>query len=650
VAMLSQAHTCPLGSGHGTPRTKDYIERKSPLRTPSPFAARSLSSTPDQRESPRPARRASLFWKLLIAFAALSLTAILLVTALFSNAYESLLTRELDNRLQTVAATAARLLGDRWPAETDAEVQELVQQIGRQSGVRLTLIATDGEVLADSNMADVEAVAAMEDHSDRPEVIEALRTGAGASRRNSPSLSGEPQRYQAVRVGDRQSPRGVVRASLPTAQLDAEVAGLNRWMASIAVLAAAATVALAAWITAQATEPLRQLKAVSDALVAGNYDRRPTLPTTSAGEFGAIARALSEANLRLARGERQLRSTSQTQATVLEGMTESVIAVDRTEHVLFANASAGRLLGFRPEAVQGLPLLEAVRSHELREAVQRAIRSGKLSTCELTWRVGAPRSFDVLATPLPGDPPPGVVLVLRDVSELKRLERLRHQFIANVSHELKTPLSSIRAYTETLLGGARNDPAHCERFLTRIDEQAVRLQELILDMLSLARIESGQMALDLADVSVARVVRRCVADYEPQAVARELVLENLVDDAGVRVHADEEGLRQILSNLIDNALKYTPPGGRVSVRCRPNGRMVDIEVADTGVGIAAEHHARLFERFYRVDKARSRELGGTGLGLAIVKHLCQAMGGTVSVASQVQQGSTFSVKLPLAGA
>jgi two-component system phosphate regulon sensor histidine kinase PhoR len=167
-------------------------------------------------------------------------------------------------------------------------------------------------------------------------------------------------------------------------------------------------------------------------------------------------------------------------------------------------------------------------------------------------------------------------------------------------------------------------------------------------MLSLARIESGQAALDLADVSVARVVNRCVADYEPQAIARELVLENLATDGGVKVHADEEALRQILSNLIDNALKYTPAGGRVSIRCQPNGKMAEIEVSDTGIGIASEHHEHLFERFYRVDKARSRELGGTGLGLSIVKHLSQAMGGGVSVRSEMKKGSTFAVRLPLA--
>ncbi len=607
-----------------------------------------MSAALEQRELPRPARRAGLFWRLVAAYAALILTAILVLTAFVSRTYESLLTRELDQRLQTTAVAAAQLLAREWSDLPSVDAQAVVRQIGEQGRVRLTLIDRDGRVLADSSQVDLEAVEAMERHDTRPEFTEAMRRGVGADRRVSPT-DGNRQRYQAVRVDGEESPLGVVRASFPTAEIDAEVVGLNRWLAAIGALAALSAAALAVLVTAQATAPLRPLAAAADALTAGRYDHRLAFQSLAPDDLGAIARALSEASQRLARGERQLRSTSQTQATVLEGMTESVIAVDRSEHVLFANASAGRLLGFRPDKVEGLPLLEAVRSHELREAVQRAIRSGKLATCEMNWRVGSPRTFDVLATPLPGEPPPGVVLVLRDVSELKRLERMRHQFIANVSHELKTPLSSIRAYTETLLGGARNDPAHCERFLTRIDEQAARLQELILDMLSLARIESGQMALDLADVSVARVARRCIADYEPQAVSRELVLENLCTDAAVRVHADEEALRQILSNLIDNAVKYTAPGGRVSVRCRPNGQFADIDVTDTGVGIPAEHHERLFERFYRVDKARSRELGGTGLGLSIVKHLCQAMGGSVSVQSELQRGSTFSVRLPLAG-
>jgi two-component system phosphate regulon sensor histidine kinase PhoR len=585
--------------------------------------------------------------KLLGACAAICLTAVLAAAALFSHAYESQLVEGLDARLRAAVITAQELLPKHWPAEPTPELQSLARTIGEKTGLRFTVIARDGAVLADSTQESVAELPGLEDHGQRTEFIAAMHDGEAFARRTSPTVH-ERHRYFARRIDGENDPLGVVRFSAPTAVLDAEMTRINRWLAGVGTATSAIAIAVMAWVIRQATKPVRELAAAAEALSAGTYDRRMPIQSAWSDECSAIGRAISEANQRLARGERQLRSTSQTQATVLEGMSESVIAVDRNERVLFANGSAGRLLGFRPEQVENLPLLEAVRSHELRDVVQRALRTKQLATCELTKRGGAPRTFDVLATPLPGDPSPGVVLVLRDVSEVRRLERMRQQFVANVSHELKTPLSSIKAYTETLLGGARHDPTHCERFLNRIDEQAGRLQELIMDMLSLARIESGQAPLDLADVSVARVVRRCLADHEPQAVSRELVLENFIGDADVRVHADEEGLRQILSNLIDNAVKYTPPGGRVTVRCLPNGRMAEIEVADTGIGIPTEHHAHLFERFYRVDKARSRELGGTGLGLSIVKHLCQVMGGSVSVRSELKQGSTFSVRLPLA--
>jgi two-component system phosphate regulon sensor histidine kinase PhoR len=237
---------------------------------------------------------------------------------------------------------------------------------------------------------------------------------------------------------------------------------------------------------------------------------------------------------------------------------------------------------------------------------------------------------------------------MHDVTELKRLEGLRQQFVANVSHELKTPLSSIKAYTETLLNGALDDPKHARHFLSRIDDQATRLHELILDLLSLARIESGQAAMEITDLPLKGVVASCLRDHLERAKASGLTIENQVKDSPLVVRADEEGLLQILGNLIDNAIKYTPAGGAITVRCRQEANQAVIEVADTGVGIEPEHHSRLFERFYRVDKARSRELGGTGLGLAIVKHLCQAMQGTVSVESQPGKGSVFGVRLPLA--
>ena len=457
-------------------------------------------------------------------------------------------------------------------------------------------------------------------------------------------------RYYAVRVERDGEPVGVVRAALPTEPIAAELAGLQRWIWTIGVLLSIAAVGVAYWVAARLTDPLRALAAAADAIAAGQHDFR--LPAASGGddELSKLAAALNDVGRRLAQREGQLRSTSQTQATVLEAMTESVIAVDRLEKILFANASAARALGFDAARVEGHPLLEAVRSHELRAVVQQALRTRKPGSGEINWRGKTQRIFDILATPLPGDPLPGVVVVLRDVSEVKRLEQMRQQFIANVSHELKTPLSSIKAYTETLLGGALKDPVHGQRFLERIDEQANRLHQLIMDMLSLARIESSQAPLELANLPLGRVAQRIVADYERQAATKQVTIENTIAGFSITVRADEEALRQILSNLIDNAVKYTPPGGRVTISGRVDGSVVLGEVADTGPGIAPEHQSRVFERFYRVDKARSRELGGTGLGLSIVKHLTQAMGGSVEVKSQVGQGSTFTVRLPAAGA
>jgi two-component system phosphate regulon sensor histidine kinase PhoR len=606
-----------------------------------------LEANASQREQLRTPRRGRLFWKLLASIAAVGVIGIAIIAWLFSNAFESFQERELDQRLRIAAVAGGRLFDEDWPTAPSDELQSRVRRLGQQAAVRLTLIDLNGQVLADSYQKSVADVATEERHRDRPEFMAAMRSGEGAARRHSPTF-GEPYRYHALRVESDGTPLGVVRAGLPTALSEAELAGLNRWIWTIGLLLSAAALAAAWWIATWLTQPLQSLALAANSLMSGDCDRR--LPTAVAGgrdEIGLVAAALNEVGKRLAQRESQLHSTSQTQATVLEGMNESVIAVDRSEKVLFANASAGRVLGFNSHRVEDLTLLEAVRSHELRAIMQKALRSRQLCSAEVTWRGKKLRTFDVLAKPLPGDPPPGVVLVLRDISEVKRLEQMRQQFIANVSHELKTPLSSIKAYAETLLAGARNDPEHCERFLERIDEQAGRLHQLIMDMLSLARIESSQSSFELTAVPVAKVISRCLADYEPQAAARQVTLENNALDPNLEVHADEEALRQIISNLVDNAIKYTAAGGRVTVSCRDDENSALIEVADTGIGIAAEHHARLFERFYRVDKARSRELGGTGLGLSIVKHLTQALGGSVAVESEVGRGSRFTVHLPL---
>lgn len=337
-------------------------------------------------------------------------------------------------------------------------------------------------------------------------------------------------------------------------------------------------------------------------------------------------------------------------SAVLDHMVEGVLAVDGERHVRFANRAAGEMLGFELEQATDRPLPELVRYYLLHRLLDEAMSSGTRQRAELIVGRQSPRRvLNVSATPLSNPGGLGATIVMTDISELRRLESLRQDFIANVSHELKTPLSSIKAYAETLINGALYDERANLKFLKGIDEQAERLHRLIKDMLSLARIESGRKAFEMAPVEVRKMAEICIADYQPAAQAKNISLAGQLDGlGGVLVHADEEGLREIIGNLIDNAIKYTPSGGRVDVFGQTAGDEVVVEVHDTGIGVPAEHLDRLFERFYRVDKARSRELGGTGLGLSIVKHLCQVFRGSVSVTSQPNHGSQFRVMLPKA--
>jgi two-component system phosphate regulon sensor histidine kinase PhoR len=369
-------------------------------------------------------------------------------------------------------------------------------------------------------------------------------------------------------------------------------------------------------------------------------------------------------------------------------MVEGVIAVDAEQRIVFANERAGQLVDFASDAVIGLKLWEVVRQRSLHEVVAKALDRPEGHREEIDWNGATVKSLAVYVGRLAGSPPIGTVLVLQDTTELRRLERLRQDFVANVSHELKTPLSVIKACVETLLDGALDDVDHRGSFLEQIEDQANRLHTLILDLISLARIESGEQAFDLKTVVLETAVRECVERHGARAEAKKQFLEvvppgngiaragspaeqmgsdrgispesdfpsqphHLPQTAGavsttspITAWADEEAVAQILDNLVDNALKYTPEGGRIRVRWYEADEQVGLQVEDSGIGIPERDLPRIFERFYRVDKARSRELGGTGLGLSIVKHLVQAMQGTVTAASRLHQGTTFTVRLP----
>ncbi len=366
-------------------------------------------------------------------------------------------------------------------------------------------------------------------------------------------------------------------------------------------------------------------------------------------ELGQVAASLhrlevrSEARItKLQAAEREARSSSDLLSTVLDSMVEGVVAVDREQRIVFLNAGARRLLGISKAIGIGHRLYEAVRVPIFLEIVTDAFKSQTMETLEYrSLREHA--DLVLVVIPIPDGPHAGAVAVVRDVSEMRRLEAMRRDFVSGVSHELKTPLTVIQACTDTLLGGALSDPAAAERFLTQINEQSERLLQLILGMLQLARVESGQQILHLEPVDVMTVADDVLSGFRTIADTKSVRLMLIATDE-LTIIADSQALQTIISNLVDNALKHTAAGGSVTVELIASGSSPEIVVCDTGTGIPEEILGRIFERFYRVDRDRSRERGGSGLGLAIVKHLCQALGATVSVKSNPGHGSEFRVQ------
>jgi two-component system, OmpR family, phosphate regulon sensor histidine kinase PhoR len=586
-----------------------------------------------------------IFWKLLVACAGLNLAAALVFGTVVSTWQKNQLVDQMDRRLRDAALLVREQLNGKISTTPSEELQQAVRSLAQEIEIRVTIIGLDGTVLADSEMASLADVAKMDNHRDRPEVIGALARGEAASQRESVTFK-ERYSYMAVRADVAGKPVAIVRTSLTLARINEQTASVRRLVWSLALAVFLSVTGLSYWLVGRILAPVNEITTAANAIARGDYQHR--IYVDSRDELGSLASTLNRLSQTLDNRMNQLTESRERQATVLGGMIEGVIAVDPRQRIVFANAAAGRLFNFRPAHAEGRRLLEVVRNHELDAAVNAAVTTRQPQRLETVRDSVDKVSVAIQATPLAGNPCQGVVLVMHDTTELRRLESLRRDFVANVSHELKTPLSSIKAYAETLRNGALADRESAVKFVERIQEQTERLHNLIIDMLSLARIESGQEVFTIEPVSVREVTEACLAAQRPAAEVKRIELRVDADDAPCEVRADREGLREMLDNLVDNAIKYTGEGGRIVVRWKKLVDEATIDVEDTGIGINQEDLSRVFERFYRVDKARSRELGGTGLGLAIVKHLAQSFGGGVSARSDPGQGSTFSVTLPLA--
>jgi two-component system, OmpR family, phosphate regulon sensor histidine kinase PhoR len=568
--------------------------------------------------------RNRIFFKLFAAFVMVIAATAATIGFFNRHALEVSLRQEIERNLRQ----KTEMFANRVNTDRQYRLQDIVSQEGHAAGARATMIDVTGKVLADSEVA----TATVENPSGSPEFVQALKGEIGTDVRPSPPL-GVPYLYVAAPVTG-----GAVRLAYPLSDVGADSPG--SWNAilsgcTIAVLLAVILAAVAAQSTAGR---LRRIVRFSRQMASGDLPAR--IVETSSDEIGQIETSLDKTARQLGKSFIALQEKQHQLETMLNSMQEGVIAVGPDELVQWANHSMERLVFLRIRL--NAPIVETVRDPDFLRAVRESSETRTAVTARATSIVPG-HAFDVTAAPLPGG---GAVVVLRDLTETERVEKTRRDFIANVSHELRTPLTSIQGYAETLLDSAA-DGNHSRDFLEIIRKNAARMSRLTEDLLTLARVESGEQRFDIRPVSTTELFEEATQNFREVAGAQGINIQ--VDDKSLtQVNADSEAIQQVFSNLIENAMKYAASGKIIVLGARTTESGVEFHVRDFGPGISSEHLPRLFERFYRVDRARSRESGGTGLGLAIAKHIVLAHGGTIRAESELNHGSTFLFTLPLA--
>ena len=531
------------------------------------------------------------------------------------------------------------LLGE-LPSLAPEQMPDWTMKADARTHARITLIDPRGTVLADSQH-DAES---MENHANRPEVQQALKLGTGTSIRHSATLDRDLL-YFAYSFDYRGSAGHILRLAVPIENLSAAISVVRMRILGASLAAAILAFTIAFVFSRSLTRRISRLRGFAEGLVESRFSE--AAPVEGNDELGALGRSLHQMSNQLRGMMEQLREESGQREAILSRMVEGVLAVDPELRVTFFNNAFRRLFGI-PDAIIGpVSLVELVRDRELLEMLKRVLATQQPLNQRLEFSGAEGRIFEAQAGLLGGASRQGAIVILHDITNLERLERVRRDFVANVSHELRTPLTAICGYAETLLDGALEDKENNRKFVEIIRSHANRINSIAADLLTLSELESGRPAAEPERISVRESLDAALRIVEPEAKMRnvKLVRETMEEAEvnGFRVHFE-----QALVNLLNNAIKFNRPGGEVRVQtARTAGGKICVSVADTGVGIPSEDLPRIFERFYRVDKARSREVGGTGLGLSIVKHVVERMNGTVTVESQLGKGSAFKVFLPV---
>ncbi len=535
------------------------------------------------------------------------------------------------------------------------QLQAAVRELGSRAFARVTVVALDGRVLADSAVSDSN-LSTVENHLARPEIQQAVATGRGTDLRTS-HTTGERTMYLAVAIGstNQTKPSGFLRLGLPMTTFDHEVAKLHRNLALAFGIAFLIAVALSVGLARSITKPLSDIAIAARQLANGNHAVR--IRTGSRDEVGLLADTLNQMTDQL-RGKIDELSEDRAQLlAMLTSMVEGVMVLDCRGRVLQVNPALERMFDISRMDARGHHCSDVFRHPQLDTLVSTVLTKRMNEEDEILLHPnGRCLHIEASVTACDRENEACAVLVFHDITELRRLENIRKDFVANVSHELRTPLTSIKGYIEALLDGAKDDPETSTKFLEIILKQSDRLNLILEDLLQLSKIESGQILFKREPLQIQRVIERTLAMIKPLADKKGHRLLSFVAQNLPAVLGDEDRLMQVLSNLLDNAVKYTPGNGTITVAAHPVSddlerptivTAVELSVTDTGLGIPERDRPRVFERFYRVDKARSREMGGTGLGLAIVKHIVEGLGGRVWVEVNAPTGSRFVVRLPV---
>jgi len=507
-------------------------------------------------------------------------------------------------------------------------IHRSVVELSSQIRARITVIDSEGKVLADSD----EDPGKMENHKNRPEIKAALANQTGQSIRFSETIKIDMM-YVAVPVKKNDDIWGVIRLALPLTEIKEKLSNIYKIIIYSLLIGGLISLALGALVGRQFSSPLSEMKSFAHKIIRG--DPHQKIRIKSKDEIGQLAESLNEMSDQLEKKIQAIIEDKNKMEAILSSMREGVIVIDKNDNIVLLNSSLALML-------------EIISNNEINSILKQALEKKDSLSGLVSILHPEVRNIQIQTAPITDHQGKllGLVCVFHDITELKRLEKARSEFMANVSHELKTPITSIIGFVETLRNGAINDLKKRDEFLDIIYSHSQRLINLVNDILSLSRIETREIKMNFQPVSIKEIIDNIRTLYRDKIESKKQSFQINIPSELPSVSADPERIAQAFSNLVDNAIKFTPEKGRIIVKAQEIDNFIRIDVSDTGIGIAEEHLPRIFERFYRVDKARSREMGGTGLGLAIVKHIVQAHQGKITVKSQPEKGSTFSVFFP----